>query len=149
MSQINDFSKHNLRFDFLAGTLRGLDPPKKMRIECLHLQMGGYRGSISHQKFNYVGFCWFQEGVFLYMFYETTYMSKTLTNVGTLQCGRTPMWAHSNVGALQCGRTPMSAHSNVGALQCGRTPMWAPRGGPGRFTGFVRGGWVGAESYKR
>ena len=41
----------------LAGTLSGLDPSKKMRIERRHLQKRGYRGSISHQRFNYVGFC--------------------------------------------------------------------------------------------
>ena len=35
------------------------------------------------------------------------------------------MWAHSNVGKLQCGRTPMWTHSNVCALQCGRTPMFS------------------------
>ena len=46
----------------------GLDPSKKMRMECLHLQMGWYRGSISRQRSNYVGFCWFQEGVvFVYV----------------------------------------------------------------------------------
>ena len=48
----------------LAGTLSGLDPSKKMHIECLHLQMGGYGGSISHQRSNFVGFCGFQEGMF-------------------------------------------------------------------------------------
>ena len=51
------FSNSTSIFDFLPGTLRGLDPPKKMRIECLHLPGGWYRGSISHQRSNYIGFC--------------------------------------------------------------------------------------------
>ena len=51
-----------------------------MRIECLHLQKGWYRGSISHQRSNYVGFCWFQEGVFCVYVYETTYLYKIKTS---------------------------------------------------------------------
>jgi hypothetical protein len=60
-------------FDFLAGTLRGLDPPKKMRMECLHLQTGWYRGSISRQRSNSAGFCWFQAQFVCVYFLETTY----------------------------------------------------------------------------
>ena len=55
-SQITYFPNSISIFDFWAGPLRGLDPSKKMRIECLHLQKGWHRGSISHQRSTYVGF---------------------------------------------------------------------------------------------
>ena len=62
MSQISDFPNSFSFFDFLAGTLRGLDPSQKMHIDCTHLQKGGYGGSISHQRLFFFGFCGFQEG---------------------------------------------------------------------------------------
>ena len=64
ISRITDFPNSFSFFDFLAGTLRGLDPSKKMHIDCPHLQKGGYGGSISHQRLICLGFCGFQEGSF-------------------------------------------------------------------------------------
>ena len=59
-SRITDFLNLFSFFDFLAGTLRGLDPSQKMHIDCTHLQKGWYGGSISHQRLILLGFCGLQ-----------------------------------------------------------------------------------------
>ena len=60
----------SLVFLFLAGTLGGVDPSKKMRIEIQGGVMGGLHLVFSDQRLNYAGFCVFEEGVFLWTFYE-------------------------------------------------------------------------------
>ena len=64
VSQITDFPNSFSISDFLTDTLRGLDPSKKMHIDCPHLQKGGYGGSISHQRLIFKGILWVSGGLF-------------------------------------------------------------------------------------
>ena len=75
-SRITDFLNLFSFFDFLAGTLRGLDPSQKMHIDCTHLQKGWYGGSISHQRLILLEFCGLQGHIFVF-FMGTIYLCKT------------------------------------------------------------------------
>ena len=55
ISRITDFPNLFSFFDFLVGTLSGLDPRQKIHIDCPQLQTGVCGGSISHQRLFLVG----------------------------------------------------------------------------------------------